>query len=403
MTAFLAVNDFRAVTARLTVPRYGAWVSDVSLAAEDKLAKGDAVTLSLGDLTLKGTVLDVGAFGGAVTAQLRGGGKGWNTEIKPKGYSHEAGVKLSAVLQDAAQAAGETMPSAGLGSDDRSIGPGYARRAGPASRTLKKLVGGKWWIDEAGVTQIKERPGGLIAVPFTVLEYRGMAGLFRIATENYKDWMPGRSFQAVTVAGAHEISSVTFAVKDGKVELTILDTSTKEERLLQEMRSIIRDEVCRLTEHGTIVQYVVTKASEDMVIDCKPADGESTWPALSNVKLTSSLAGETVTSTVGNQCLIFFLDGDPTKFRCMGIQGTQKSTKFQTSEDFTVLPGGLMKVAGASEFVALGGKVDSNFSTWASSFASHVHPTGVGPSGPPAAPLPPGATASVQSAKLKSS
>lgn len=67
--------------------------------------------------------------------------------------------------------------------------------------------------------------------------------------------------------------------------------------------------------------------------------------------------------------------------------------------DFELLPDGLLKVAGAADFVALAGLVDTNFANivsainaFVTAFNAHIHPTGVGPSGPP----PPAPSASDQ-------
>lgn len=81
-----------------------------------------------------------------------------------------------------------------------------------------------------------------------------------------------------------------------------------------------------------------------------------------------------------------------------------------TSGDTEITPGGLLKVAGADDFVALAQKVDDGFTTIRSAFNAHItafnahiHPTGVGPSGPP----PPGtacaAIPSVKCSKTKTS
>jgi phage baseplate assembly protein V len=67
--------------------------------------------------------------------------------------------------------------------------------------------------------------------------------------------------------------------------------------------------------------------------------------------------------------------------------------------DVEVLITGLMKVAGASDFVALAAKCDARFAAIESNLQAHVHPTGVGPSGPGTPPLTPGD--SVAASKLR--
>lgn len=64
--------------------------------------------------------------------------------------------------------------------------------------------------------------------------------------------------------------------------------------------------------------------------------------------------------------------------------------KVTAAADVELLPDGLLKVAGASDFVALAQKVDDAISAivqalndLVTAYNAHVHPTGVGPSGPP--------------------
>lgn len=54
--------------------------------------------------------------------------------------------------------------------------------------------------------------------------------------------------------------------------------------------------------------------------------------------------------------------------------------------DVLVKVDGLLKVAGAGDFVALAQKVDTAFQNIVTWLTAHVHPTGVGPSGPPTPP-----------------
>lgn len=67
--------------------------------------------------------------------------------------------------------------------------------------------------------------------------------------------------------------------------------------------------------------------------------------------------------------------------------------------DVEITPSGLLKIAGASDFVALAQKVETEFESQRNWNATHMHPTGVGPSGPPTAPPP--AVNSVAASKTK--
>lgn len=385
---FFSVNGERVVSGVITVPYYGPWNAELVLAVTDDHDPGSPATITLGNLTMKGTVSRSAGFSGSRSMRIIGGAAGWRKKIAAKGYSHDAGVKLSTVLQDAASAAGEKI----VVSDERIIGTAYARRNDLAESVLKHHVAGQWWIDNDGVTQTKARPSGPIASVFTVINYSGSKGRFEIATEAYADWMPGRSFSSPVLTDPQTISSVSFVAEKGAIKTIVTNTSTKEERLLQSFRSLVQDELSRLF-YGPPVEYVITSA-DTMKINCAPVDAASKWPPLSNVPLKPSISGEIVKPTVGGKALIVFLDNDPTQYRCISVEGTTQQTAFSTSGNFTVTVGGLFEVNGAGDFVALAQKVLSEMTSQKTAFDTHVHPTGVGPSGPPAAPFPtPGSTA----------
>lgn len=61
--------------------------------------------------------------------------------------------------------------------------------------------------------------------------------------------------------------------------------------------------------------------------------------------------------------------------------------KIETTGDVEVKPGGLLKIAGAADFVALAAKVDAIVTYLVMWLLTHTHGTGVGPSTPPLAPV----------------
>ena len=391
MSAFLALNGFRAISGTVSIPQWGPWSADIVLATSDPLVA--QATVTIGDLTLSGTIIRMASFAGSRSARVVAGGGGWRKIIPGKGYAHDAGVKLSSVLNDAAREAGEQISVA----DDRSIGASYTRKKGQAGRALRLLIGSQWWIDPHGVTQTKVRDATPISSAFTVVGWSGGKGRFEIATEKYSDWMPGRTFTAPTVKTPQTISSVTLtADNDGKLRLDILAGQAREDRLTQQIRDIVRDELAT-HDYCAIVEYEVTKASE-MKIDCKPTDPGTGWPMLSDVPLRAGLLGEVVTPTVGKKAMLGFLNADPTRVVCVGLEGISQKSAFDSSGDIVATAGGLFKVNGAGDFVALAGLVKSRLDTIQAAFDAHVHPTGVGPSGPPP---PIGPLAAVACTKLK--
>ncbi len=309
--AALTLNGTRVVSGSITIPFYGPWVADVILATASDIPS--AVSLVAGDLTLSGTVVRQAAFAASRSARIVGGGAGWRKVLPARGYSHEAGVKLSSVLGDAARESGERINV----TPDRVIGKHYARDEGKAERTLAFELGGKWWIDPAGVTQIGARASDPIVTPFTVIAWSGGKGQFEIASESLLPWQPGRTFTSATVPQTQTIATTSIEVdNEGKLRLHILNTDGGVERLRTDLRALVR------SERPSIVgvwEYTVS-SGDDETVDVTP--GDSRMPSLSKVPMMPGLMGEVVTPTPGSKCRLTFVNSDPTRPECVGIVGT---------------------------------------------------------------------------------
>lgn len=91
------------------------------------------------------------------------------------------------------------------------------------------------------------------------------------------------------------------------------------DRLLSSFRKLVRAEFPQLTFMG-IWEYAVEGVGTN-TIDCSPTDTAIPLPTLSKVPLRASILGNTVTPTVGARAIIIFLNGDPTKPVCVGVDG----------------------------------------------------------------------------------
>lgn len=394
MSHLITIGDKRIVSGRVTIPLFGTWSADVALAEPDKVTGSSSFVMA--DLTMKcfARPARAGVYAGKAANRIVGGNGGLNKIIAPKGYSHSAGVKLGSLLQDAAKAAGESI----IVEKDKVIGAAWARKRCRASSVLRMLIDGKWWMDEAGVMQTKARPSTKITTPFQVIDYKPNLALIEVATESFKNWMPGRTFEFATLPSVQTISSVSFIIADGKIRTLVTTSDTQESRLIQDIRSIVRDEMFR-AEFGAPIEYEITKAAENL-ISAKPTAGkDSPWPALADIKLAPGLFGESVTPTVGAKCRIVFLDSDPSLYRCIGIDGLSQKTTFASSGNIEATAGGIFKVNGGEDFAAHAAKVDARFDAIEQWAASVIFPTGIGPTGTAIPPLQPGS--STKCTKLK--
>lgn len=120
----------------------------------------------------------------------------------------------------------------------------------------------------------------------------------------------------------------------------------------------------------------------------KPEDTTIGLPDLVDIPIRGPTIGgqSTLTISQGSSVGVAFLNGNPSRpVLVLGDDNSDpKISGLRATNGLTLDPmAGIVSVAGASDFPSLAQKVDANFSalkTWAD---AHVHPTGVGPSGPP--------------------
>lgn len=218
--SFASLNGQRIISGSITIPYYGIWAGDVTLAVASPMP--NPVTLVIGDLTLAGFIYRSASFTASRSARVVGGFGGWRKSIGAQSYQNNAGVTMSMVLKDAAATVGEKVNVP----NDQALGTSYVREAAPAERLLRQMAGPEWYIDPSGVTQVGAlRPTGRITSPYNVIDWSGAKGRFEIATENYADWLPGRSFQNVNISVPQAVGMTTFNMEnDGTLRLFVLSS-----------------------------------------------------------------------------------------------------------------------------------------------------------------------------------
>lgn len=187
MTDWSTINGERTVAGSLYVPAYGTWVADVALALIADIT--GRVTLTVGNLSLVGSIVRAGTYAGSRTYRLVGGAGGWRQDMPARSYVRSAGVPASMVLGDIATECGETIADA----PTTILGTSFVRLAGMASRTLASLAP-RWYVDTQGVTRVGSRPSSPIRSEFVPTNRNGGAGVVEVATEDPAAWMPGRTF-----------------------------------------------------------------------------------------------------------------------------------------------------------------------------------------------------------------
>ncbi len=309
MSSFLALNGARVVSGHVSVPYYGTWTADVMLPIGTSLSVGTAVTLTLGNLTLAGSVYRSGAFAGQVRIRAMGGGGGWQKTVSAQQYALGGGVQLSTVLKDLAATVGEKVNVV----QDFTLGSTFTREATWAGRILRQIAGPLWYVDTTGVTQVRaSRPTSTIATAFEIVRYDGDRGEFEVATEDYASWQPGATFSNEIVPIPQTVSLATIDTdNDGILRFTVLTTAPQTDRLIDDLRSLVREEVETLTFLG-VYEYSVQKTN-GTTVDAVPTSPSIPIPSLRGVTLRSGIPGTVVKPAIGSKLAVSFLNGDPTK------------------------------------------------------------------------------------------
>jgi len=346
------LNGEQALSARVTIPYYGRWVADVAVAIS--AATPTRNVLTLGDLALTGYTFRSSEFAGQFLVRLAGGEGGWGKAISPRSYQGDAGIKLSLVLGDVAREVGETVridPAF-----DVPIGSLYVREAGPASRVLRQLAP-TWWVDPDGTTRVGLRDASAIASHFDVISYDGERGVLEVATEVLADWMPGRTFTAPTLPAPLVVGSVTHSVtNEGASRVVVLVGATQAEaagRLMQPLQSFEREDEPRRTFHG-VYEYVVQDAGPP--VHAVPFDSTLGLPNAVGPLLTVN--GGTCKPTVGAECAILFLNGDPTKPRVLA--GAADEVDLAYAEGRVARDGDTVTVGSASGTLTITGSTHTH-------------------------------------------
>jgi hypothetical protein len=209
---FASLNGHRVTKGHVVVPLNGCITASVSL--DEAVELSGPVILVVGDLTIKAAVVRGGPFTGSSSFQLIGGAGGWMKTIGPKAYDQPFGVKLSAVLTDAAREVGETVSI----SSDRTLGTRWARQKAPAAWLLQRLAD-QWWIREDGVTIVGPRATPTITSAFDVVKAKPEQGVVLVATEFPSVWLPGAKFSSPTMSG--QISAVVHKINATQIRTEV--------------------------------------------------------------------------------------------------------------------------------------------------------------------------------------
>lgn len=370
------VNGVDVSLGRVYVPAFGVPWADVTLTEDVTLA--GAVTLRVADVTAACTVVSGGPFHGRASYRLAFGGGAWGREIAARAYADDLGIKVSTVVGDAAATVGERVE----GFPHDRLGPHFARALLPASWVLHAAAPRNWRVDFDGVTRYGMRAASTYTGDGVRVAHDRAIGVIDLATETLAGLLPG-----VSVDGSPAASDVEYVLEAKRLTARVYYGPKRSRRL--EALAKIFDALDPRRRYRCSYEYrVVSQSGERLNLQIvRTASGMSD---LARVPVRPGMAGLRATVKLGELVLVDFIEGDPSR-PCVRSHDAPDAPGWEPQ---------LLELGGAGgDWIAQAGKVSTELQrlrTWGD---AHVHPTGVGPSGPPAAPT--SAHASTACAKVK--
>lgn len=203
------VNNVSVITGALQHPAERNWHAVVQVVDD---LKAGACTLQLPGLSLKGTIVQAGTFGGRTVARLVGGQNKLDETIDGQHFRQTTGRGIADVLL---QAAGEQLDPASDATGLLSVLEHWTYFTGPASVALDRLcvaLGCSWWMSAEGLVRLGELayppadPDGALVQDVHVELRRLDVALEQDAI------LPRTSYSAPAPAGTVQITAVDHAI-----------------------------------------------------------------------------------------------------------------------------------------------------------------------------------------------
>lgn len=342
----ITVAGVRVTEARLLIPAIGAWqaecILDIDTAAEMPTGR---VTIDLGSEQLVGTVdaSGSGRYGTKGSVRVVAGAGAWTRIVTRQGYPNDAGVTTADIVNATASEIGE---SAVVPAPTR-LGVNYVRLAGPASRVLS---GVDWFVDAAGVTQVKARePRTLAPESYDLLEWYPEQQLAIVGSQAIV-W-PG-SILVDDRIGTFVVRDVEIVFRgDGAGRANLWTGDSDDTDLSETLRTMVEEFSDRA--HVVPYRYVVIGIDVDGRLELQSQDPVA--PDVQRLAVWPGMAGDSCNPTPGSEVLVDFIAGDPAQ---PIVRGFANEAPLERVIDATTA----IKVgANAVSPIAQAVKVDANF------------------------------------------
>jgi len=371
----LKLKDTSAAEVAATFPRRGAWSAQVDIAGPISLKAGDHTQLVIDSLSAACTVVSVdGSIVGHTKARVVGGAGGMAGTIKAQNYGN--GPSLRTVLVDMLVQKGERLST----TSDPTVLLARLRTwqtfsdipLGEQVTRLLEAQGAAWrFADDGSVVVTKDSTPAATQLPSdATVEGSSPAG-----SVSYRVPALDRVPRPGTTLNGQAVNEVTIDANAGTTLVSL------HQQQLSDLFAYMKRLDVRLTG---LYPGAVTKQNDDGSLDVNPDDPRIKGTGLQRLNVKFGVPNAAITVSPGCRVYVAYDANDPNRPFVAGFEG-------EDSRDFLITFGN----ARDAQFVALANKVNANDEafktfldddkTWKD---SHTHPTGVGPSAPPASPAP---------------
>jgi hypothetical protein len=309
-----SLADFPVHSCELDIPWRGLWLARVRLTDENGPAEGDRVTLTLGPLSLVGTVLSSGQHGGVVTARVIGGAGGWRQAPTGLSFQNDANLSKLDIAKALAASVGETVEA-----ESDTIGVNWSfDPLASAGSNLDTI--GDWYMREDGVTVLGTRPD-LGAFTTTVDDFEGLEGRASCLIEEYQadKFLPGALISAGSLENAIRVRHTRFLYSPTKF---IAEISS-----LEQLPNRLAEHAARKSRFlGTYLYRIIEQVGDRLQLQA--VDPVRGIPDQVLVTKAHGIPGVKSTCAPSGEVLVVFANGNPDKPRVLAYLGASAGETF---------------------------------------------------------------------------
>lgn len=204
------MGDTNLRCGEVLIHEQGVWTAELEPIEPTTLATGQRVTLTLGDLTMSGTILRGGMFTPGNGFFVIGGAAGWRKPVNRKPYHDTKGVKLRDLARDLATETGEQV-TVDSSLTSKLVGDHWTRPECSGAAALTDL-GQPWRVMPSGITTVG---------PIATVETSALVSVSKFyPTRNCAILeFPDDELSAVVPGTSLEVGEVAMVVRTARISL----------------------------------------------------------------------------------------------------------------------------------------------------------------------------------------